>query len=78
MTTLELKKSIILRIAQINDPELLSAIKTLLDTMRIDEPFITSDEQKKRIYKSLEQVEQGNTLSNENLVKEMNEWFGKK
>jgi len=37
MTTLELKNSIIRKIAQINDSEFLKAIKTIIDSKQVDE-----------------------------------------
>jgi hypothetical protein len=75
MTTIELKNSIIRRIAQINDNDFLKAIKTILDARVEDDLYTTTEDQKRNIYKSIEQVEEGKLISNENLVNEINEWL---
>ena len=78
MTTMELKNSIIRKIAQINDSEFLKAIKTIIDSKQVDEVHITSEEQKAQIEYGLQQAKKGQTVSNDHLVNEINEWLEKR
>lgn len=78
MTTMELKNSIIRKIAQINDSEFLKAIKTIIDSKQVDEVHITSEEQKAQIEYRLQQAKKGQTVSNDHLVNEINEWLEKR
>ena len=74
MTTIELKKSIILRIAEIEDSEFLKAIKTIIDSNQSDAVFKVSEPMKKDIEKGRKQIREGKYTTQEDLEKEINAW----
>lgn len=76
MTTINLKKHLIQRISEINDPAFLEAIKTILDTKSTVLKLIP--EQRKEIRKSQEQVSQGLFISQSELDEEFEKWESKK
>ena len=75
MTTIELKKSIILRIAEIEDSEFLKAIKTIIDSNQSDAVFKVSEPMKKDIEKGRKQIREGKYTTQEDLEKEINAWL---
>ena len=76
MTTINLKKHLIQRIFEINDPAFLEAIKTILDTKST--VLKLTPEQRKEIRKSQEQVSQGLFISQSELDEEFEKWESKK
>jgi hypothetical protein len=75
MTTIEIKNSIIRRIAEIDDMNFLKALKTIVDSNPSDSVFSTTGEMKKKIEFSRKQAESGHVLSNDELSKEINAWL---
>jgi len=75
MTTIELKKSIILRIAEIEDSEFLKAIKTIIDSNQSDAVFKVSEPMKKDIETGRKQIREGKYTTQEDLEKEINAWL---
>ncbi|MEI7491128.1 MAG: hypothetical protein WCK92_07015 [Bacteroidota bacterium] len=75
MTTIELKKSIILRIAEIEDSEFLKAIKTIIDSNQSDAVFKVSEPMKKDIETGRKQIREGKYTTREDLEKEINAWL---
>ena len=59
MNSLELKKNLIHRIAEINDLLFLNAIKTILDTKVQSQTLILTSEQHSELNKSQKEIEQG-------------------
>jgi len=78
MTTIELKKSIILRIAEIEDSEFLKAIKTIIDSNQFDAVFKVSEPMKKDIETGRKQIREGKYTSREDLEKEIYAWLKEK
>ena len=78
MTTIELKKNIILRIAEIEDSEFLKAIKTIIDSNQSDAVFKVSDPMKKDIETGRKQIREGKYTSQEDLEKEIYAWLKEK
>lgn len=76
MTTINLKKHLIQRISEINDPAFLEAIKTILDTKST--VLKLTPEQRKEIRKSQEQVSQGLFISQSELDEEFEKWESEK
>jgi len=77
MTSIDLKAKLIEIINQIEDVELLEAIKTILDT-KSENLYTLSDEQKESIEVSRQQIKNGNFLKNDEVFTELKEWIKKK
>jgi len=75
MTTFELKKSIILRIAGMEDPEFLKAIKTIIDSNQSDAVFKVTEPIKKDIETGRKQIREGKYTTQEDLEKEISAWL---
>ena len=78
MSTIELREEIINQLAHINDASFLEAIKTLVDSKVQDEVYKLSDFQKERIYLGREQLSKGQTISHEEIQKEIDQWLTSK
>jgi hypothetical protein len=75
MTSLELKKVLINRIAEINDVSFLQAIKTILDIKTQSQTLMLTDEQRDEIQESRREIEQGQYLEQVELDKEFKQWL---
>ncbi len=71
MTTIELKKILLHRIAEINDISFLKAIKTILDSKTDTEVITLTTEQRNEIIESKKEIEQGLFVGHEILDKEV-------
>ena len=78
MTTIELKKALIHRIAEINDVSFLKAIKTILDTKTESVIIALTEEQRDEIINSKKEVEKGLYIEHELLDKEVSTWLSAK
>jgi hypothetical protein len=78
MSTIEIKKKIMDQLSRIDDVSFLKAIKTLVDSKAHGEIYKLSEFQKKRIREGREQLRKGQTISNEALQKEIDQWLGSK
>jgi len=80
MTTIELKKLLINRIAEINDVSFLNAIKTILETKTQTETKTLSltPEQRFEIMESRKEIESGLFVEQVELDKEFNKWLNGK
>ncbi len=78
MTTVELKKVLIHRIAEINDVSFLKAIKTILDSKTDTEVIALTPEQRFEIMESKKEVEQGMFIEQEMMDKEVFAWLNGK
>jgi len=74
MTTLELKKLLIHRIAEINDISFLKAVKTILESKTESEVLLLSPDQRNEIMESKKEIEKGLFIEQENLDKEISRW----
>lgn len=75
MTTIELKKVLIHRIAEINDISFLKAIKTILDSKIETEIITLTAEQRNEIIESKKEIEQGLYIEHELLDKKISKWL---
>jgi hypothetical protein len=75
MTAIELKKSLINRIAEIDDEAFLKAIKTILDTKAQPRFLSLTDEQRIEILASKNDIEQGLIIEQTELDIEFNKWL---
>ena len=78
MSTIELREKIISQLANINDASFLRAIKILLDSKVEKEVYKLSDYRKERIRRGREQLRKNQTISHDELQKEIDQWLGSK
>jgi predicted transcriptional regulator len=78
MTTVELKKFLMHRIAEINDKSFLTAIKTIIETKSGSTIYKTTAEQRKRIKEGKEQIARGESFTNEQVEEEIGKWLKEK
>lgn len=73
MTGIDLKKTLINKISEIDDISFLEAIHTILDTKLNDKVWFLSDEQKQAIFESQEEISNGNFILASELDEEVEE-----
>ena len=78
MSTIELRHSIIEKLSLIDDTTFLKAIKTIVESKVSERVYKLSDFQKKRIESGREQLRKGQTISNDVLQKEIDQWLNTK
>ena len=69
------KDKLIDEIRQIEDPEVFNEIRRLLEIEFDDKQYQTTEEQKEAIRQAKDQIERGETLSEEQADKEIDEWL---
>ena len=72
MSPAELREIIIIQLANIHDVSFLKAIKELIDTEVEKDVYRLSDYQKDRIRSCREQLKKGQTISHDEIQKEIN------
>lgn len=77
MNTAELKIDLINQITNLTDHVKLKEILQLIKFQSDDSVIITSELEKKEILEARKQIENGETISNKNIQKEINEWLTK-
>jgi hypothetical protein len=75
MTTIELKKLLIHKIAEIDDLSFLKALKTILETKTDRELISLTAEQRQEIIESKKEIEQGLFVEQELLDKKLSLWL---
>jgi len=75
MSAIELRELIINQLTQINDTSFLNAIKTIIDSKAKEEVYKLSGYQKDRIRTGTEQLLKGQTISHDELQKEIDQWL---
>jgi hypothetical protein len=78
MSTIELRHHIIEKLSLIDDDSFLKAIKTIIESKVNERVYKLSDFQKKRIESGREQMKKGQTISNDVLQKEIDQWLNTK
>jgi predicted transcriptional regulator len=78
MSTVELRNSIIEQLSQIEDVSFLNALRTIIASKVSDNVYELSDFQKERIKLGRQQIKDGQTISNEDLQKEIDQWLNSK
>jgi hypothetical protein len=78
MSTIELRHIIIEKLSLIDDASFLKAIKTIVESKVSERVYKLSDFQKKRIESGREQLRKGQTISNDVLQKEIDQWLNTK
>lgn len=75
MSTIELRHVITEYLTHIDDASFLNAIKTIVESKVSEGTYKLSDLQKERIDAGRDQVRNGQTISNESLTKEIDQWL---
>lgn len=75
MSTIELRHVITEYLTHIDDASFLNAIKTIIESKVSEGTYKLSDLQKERIDAGRDQVRNGQTISNESLTKEIDQWL---
>ena len=78
MTAIELKKTLIQRILEIDDISFLKAIKTILDSRTKDDLITLTPELCDEILSSKKEIEKGLFISDAELEKEVEAWLKEK
>lgn len=78
MSTIELRHLITEYLSQIDDVSFLNAIKTMIESKVSNGAYKLSDFQKKRIESGNEQIQKGETISDEVVQKEIDQWLDSK
>jgi len=78
MSTLQLRHVINEYLSQIEDVSFLKAIKTIIEAKAANNLYNLSDDQKLRVEQSREQYKKGQTISQEELNKNVDQWLNAK
>lgn len=78
MSTLELKHIITEQLSKIDDFQFLSALKTIIESKASDRIYELSDLQINRIKMAREDLQNGLTISHEDVQIEINQWLNSK
>ena len=78
MSTIELRHLINEYLSQIDDISFLKTLKTMIEAKASEGIYKLSDEQKKRIDLGREQVRNGQTIPQDKLQKEIDQWLDSK
>jgi len=78
MSTLELRHIIIEHLSHIDDVPFLNALKTIIESKVSDGIYKLSDYQKNRIDLSRQELKNGQTITHEDLQKEIDQWLNAK
>jgi len=78
MSTVELRHYIIEKLSHIEDASFLKALKTIVESKVNEGVYKLSDFQKKRVISAREQLKKGQTISDNDLNKEIDQWLSTK
>jgi len=78
MSTIELRHIISEHLSHIEDVSFLNALRTIVETKVSEGIYKLSDYQKKRIDSARQQLKKGQTISHEDLQKEIDQWLSSK
>lgn len=78
MSTVELRHHIIEKLSLIDDDSFLKAIKTIIESKVNESVYKLSDFQKNRIESGRKQLKKGQSISNDTLQKEIDQWLNTK
>jgi len=78
MSTIELRHMITEHLSHIDDVPFLNAIKTIIESKASESIYKLSDHQKERVELARKQLKSGQTISNDDLQKEVDQWLNSK
>lgn len=78
MSTVELRHVILEQLMQIEDESFLNALKTIIDLKISSGIYKLSEFEKERIYLGRERMKNGETILNEEVQKEIEQWLSEK
>ena len=76
MSTVELRNIIVEQLSHIDDISFLKAIKTIIESKVSEKIYRLSDQQKARIEKGREELAKGQTIPDEAIKAEVDQWIG--
>ena len=78
MSTIELRHLITEYLSHIDDVSFLKALKTIIESKVSEGVYHLSPEQKKRVDMGIDQLRNGQTIPQENLQTEIDQWLSSK
>ena len=75
MKTIDLKKELLDRITEIEDPEILIALKTILDYNKNEVCINLTGEQEEELERASEDVKNGNFITHEEMENKVESWL---
>ncbi|MCF8338474.1 MAG: hypothetical protein K9I74_10890 [Bacteroidales bacterium] len=75
MSNTELRNIIINHLSQIEDQSFLNALKTIIESKVHEDIYELNDQQKSRLEKARKNIKDGNTISHDDLQKEIDQWL---
>jgi hypothetical protein len=78
MGTIELRHIITEKLSRIEDVSFLNAIKTIIESKVFEGTYKLSDYQKNRIDSARQQIKNRQTISHDDLQKEIDQWLSSK
>ena len=78
MSTTELKHIITEQLMHIDDVSFLNKIKDIIESKLSDDLYLLSDFQKERLKAARQELNNQQTISNNDLQKEVNQWLSEK
>jgi hypothetical protein len=75
MTTMQLKKTLMYQIADIEDITFLNALKTIIETKTKSDIIHLRSEQRDEIIRSKKEIENGDFINQEELNQEFEKWL---
>jgi len=78
MTTLEIKKQIIQKLQSIDDISFLEAVKKIIDTKAEEEVFYINEELEKKLVERDKNMDEGNTIENDDVFNETEKWLNER
>ena len=75
MSNTELRNIIINHLSQIEDQSFLNALKTIIESKVHEDIYELNDQQKSRLKKARKDIKDGNTISHDDLQKEIDQWL---
>ena len=78
MSTIELKYIINEHLSHIEDVPFLKALKTIIESKISGTTYKLSEYEKERVYVARQELKNGQTISHENLQKEIDQWLNEK
>ncbi len=72
-----LKDKLINKLKEINDPAILEEVSNLFELQEPETVYHTNDQQKKAIEEAKGQIKNGQTLTDEQVNKDIDEWLNK-
>ena len=78
MTTLQIKKQIIQKLQSIDDLSFLEAVNKIIDAKTNEEVFYINEDLEKRLMERDKNIDDGNSIANDDIFNEAEEWLNER